>query len=35
VNFFDTADGYAAGESETILGRVLKGRRDDVVIATK
>jgi len=35
VNFFDTADGYAAGESETILGRALKGRRDEVVIATK
>lgn len=35
VNFFDTADGYAGGESETILGRALEGRRDDVVIATK
>jgi aryl-alcohol dehydrogenase-like predicted oxidoreductase len=35
VNFFDTADAYAAGESETILGRVLKERRDDVVISTK
>ncbi|MHC4958532.1 MAG: aldo/keto reductase [Planctomycetota bacterium] len=35
VNFFDTADGYASGESETILGRALKDRRSDVVIATK
>ncbi|MHC4817450.1 MAG: aldo/keto reductase [Planctomycetota bacterium] len=35
VNFFDTADGYASGESETLLGRVLKERRDDVVISTK
>lgn len=35
VNFFDTADGYAGGESETLLGRALKARRNDVVIATK
>jgi len=35
VNFFDTADGYAKGDSETILGRALEGRRGDVVIATK
>ena len=35
VNFFDTADGYASGESETLLGRVLRERRDDVVISTK
>ena len=35
VNFFDTADGYAAGESEIILGRALKDRRDEVVISTK
>ncbi len=35
INFFDTADMYSAGESEEILGRSLKGRRQDVVIATK
>ncbi|MFC4530792.1 aldo/keto reductase [Sphaerisporangium dianthi] len=35
VNFIDTADVYADGESETLLGRVLKDRRDDVVLATK
>jgi aryl-alcohol dehydrogenase-like predicted oxidoreductase len=35
VTFFDTADGYANGESETILGTALRGRRDEVVIATK
>lgn len=35
INFFDTADGYAGGESETLLGRALKSRRRDVVIATK
>ncbi|MET8142629.1 aldo/keto reductase [Sphaerisporangium sp. NPDC005288] len=35
VNFIDTADMYADGESETLLGQALKGRRDDVVLATK
>lgn len=37
INFFDTADIYGAspGSSEELLGQVLKGRRDDVVIATK
>src|SRR5687767_8302073 len=35
INFFDTADAYAGGESEMLLGRALKPRRDDVVIATK
>jgi aryl-alcohol dehydrogenase-like predicted oxidoreductase len=34
-NFIDTADGYADGRSEEILGTGLKGRRDDVVLATK
>src|SRR5690606_26591946 len=35
VTFFDTADTYGLGESETLLGRALQGRRDEVVIATK
>lgn len=35
INFIDTADVYAAGESEEIVGKALKGRRDDVVLATK
>jgi aryl-alcohol dehydrogenase-like predicted oxidoreductase len=35
VNFVDTADVYSAGGSEEIVGRALKGRRDDVVLATK
>lgn len=37
VNFFDTADIYSGGESESILGRALRDftTRDDVVIATK
>lgn len=35
VNFFDTAANYGAGHSERILARAFKGRRDQVVIATK
>src|SRR5688572_29891986 len=35
INFFDTADVYARGTSETVLGRALKGKRDKVVLATK
>lgn len=35
INFFDTADMYARGLSEEILGRFIAGRRDDLVIATK
>ncbi len=36
INFIDTADVYARGESETIVGKALAGgRRDDVVLATK
>src|SRR5207253_4230310 len=35
INFVDTADVYSRGESEEIVGRALKGRRDDVVLATK
>lgn len=35
VRFFDTADTYSLGESETLLGAALRGRREDVVIATK
>jgi aryl-alcohol dehydrogenase-like predicted oxidoreductase len=35
VMFFDTADGYGNGVSETMLGTALGGRRPDVVIATK
>ncbi|WP_238009078.1 aldo/keto reductase [Dactylosporangium sp. AC04546] len=35
INFVDTADVYSQGESEIIVGKALKGRRDDVVLATK
>ncbi|MCX5206428.1 aldo/keto reductase [Streptomyces sp. NBC_00237] len=35
INFLDTADMYGRGESEEIVGKALRGRRDDVVLATK
>jgi aryl-alcohol dehydrogenase-like predicted oxidoreductase len=35
INFVDTADVYARGESEEILGKALQGRRDSIVLATK
>jgi aryl-alcohol dehydrogenase-like predicted oxidoreductase len=35
INFVDTADVYSAGESEEIVGKALKDRRDDVILATK
>jgi aryl-alcohol dehydrogenase-like predicted oxidoreductase len=35
INFIDTADVYSRGESEEIVGKALKGCRDDVVLATK
>ena len=35
VNFFDTADVYSDGTAERYLGSALRGKRDDVVIATK
>jgi len=35
VNLFDTADVYSAGDSEQILGKALKGRRDRALISTK
>ena len=35
INFIDTADVYSRGESESIVGKALKGRRDNVILATK
>jgi aryl-alcohol dehydrogenase-like predicted oxidoreductase len=35
INFIDTAEAYSNGESEEIVGKALKGRRDSVVLATK
>ncbi len=34
-NHIDTANTYADGRSEEIVGKALQGRRDDVVVATK
>jgi len=35
VNFFDTADVYSRGASEEILGKAIKGKRDQLLISTK
>ena len=35
INFFDTSDMYGQGKNETLIGKALKQRRDEVVIATK
>jgi aryl-alcohol dehydrogenase-like predicted oxidoreductase len=35
VNFLDTADMYGVGKNEELVGRAIKGRRQDVVLATK
>ncbi len=35
VNFFDTADVYSQGASEEILGKAIKGKRDQLLISTK
>jgi len=35
INFLDTADKYAGGESERIVGKALRGRREQIVLATK
>jgi len=35
INFFDTANSYSNGRSEEILGEALRGRRNQVVLATK
>jgi uncharacterized protein len=35
VNYFDTADSYSRGYSETVIGNALKGKRDKVHLATK
>lgn len=35
INFFDTANIYAGGESESLLGDAIADRRDEVVLATK
>jgi 1-deoxyxylulose-5-phosphate synthase len=35
INFFDTADVYSDGKSEEVVGKAVKGYRDELVIATK
>src|SRR5687767_5709666 len=35
INFFDTANQYNKGRSEEILGELMRGQREDLVIATK
>jgi aryl-alcohol dehydrogenase-like predicted oxidoreductase len=35
VDFFDTADVYGGGQNEELVGRALKPRRDEVILATK
>lgn len=35
INFFDTADTYGLGQSEITLGKAIKGKREDVIIASK
>ncbi len=35
LTFIDTAEGYGAGHSEQLVGKTVKGRRDQVVLATK
>jgi aryl-alcohol dehydrogenase-like predicted oxidoreductase len=35
INFIDTADVYGYGATEPILGAALRGRRDDVILATR
>jgi len=35
ITFLDTSDAYGAGHNETIVGKAIKGRRDELVLATK
>ena len=35
INYFDSAYGYTGGASETVLGKVFRGMRDDVVLVSK
>src|SRR5882724_9951734 len=35
INFLDTADTYGIGDNEELIGKTIRGRRDDVFLATK
>ena len=35
INFLDTADMYGVGKNEELVGRAIRGRRDEVILATK
>ncbi len=35
INFLDTADAYGLGDNETLIGKTIRGRRNDVFLATK
>ena len=35
INYFDTAESYTGGDSETVIGRALAGKRDQIYIASK
>ena len=35
INFLDTADAYGIGDNEELIGRTIRGRRDEVFLATK
>ena len=35
ITFYDTADMYSQGESESLIGRAFRGRREQVILATK
>src|SRR6202167_348066 len=35
INFLDTADAYGIGDNEELIGKTIRGRRDEFFIATK
>ena len=35
INFLDTADTYGIGDNEELIGKTIRGRRDEIFLATK